>query len=70
MQTNAAASSVRRQWTTEQLAAEFHVVANTPRAALCRAGHWMGMRPTKLPNGKLLWDAAAAERVLNGEVAS
>ncbi len=54
---------------TEEFAALVRVRPQSIRAALCRAGHYLGMRPVKLSTGKLLWDAAAAERVLNGEVA-
>lgn len=52
--------------TTEELAARLRVAKETPRSALCRQGHYMGMRPVKLPNGKLLWDAAEAERLVSG----
>ncbi|MEI7432528.1 MAG: hypothetical protein WCL27_18945, partial [Betaproteobacteria bacterium] len=47
--------------TTEELAVRLRIVPNTPRAALCRKGHYLGMRPVKLPNGKLLWAAAEFE---------
>lgn len=54
---------------TEEVAAAFRVASQTPRASLCRLGHWMGMRPVKLPNGRLLWDAAEVERLASGGVA-
>lgn len=54
---------------TEELAAHFRVAEQTPRASLCRLGHWMGLRPVKLPNGRLLWDAAEVERLASGGVA-
>jgi len=53
---------------TEELAALGKVVPQSIRAAVCRNGHWLGMRPVKLANRRLLWDAAEASRVLNGEV--
>ena len=56
--------------TTEEAAATLRVASQTPRASLCRLGHWMGMRPVKLPNGRLLWDAAEVERLASGEVAA
>jgi hypothetical protein len=56
--------------TTEELATQFRNVPQSIRAALCRNGHFCGLKPVKLPNGKLLWDAVAAERVLNGEVSA
>ena len=55
--------------TTEEIAALFHVEPQTPRAALCRQGHYMGLVPIKLPNGRLLWDTADAQRLASGEVA-
>lgn len=54
---------------TEEAAARLRAAPQTPRASLCRLGHWMGMRPVKLPNGRLLWDAAEVERLASGEVA-
>jgi hypothetical protein len=71
MKSNNTAASVRpaAKITTEEFAALVRVRPQTIRAALCRAGHYLGLRPAKLATGKLLWDAAAAERVSNGEVA-
>lgn len=54
---------------TEELAALGKVVPQSIRAAVCRNGHWLGLRPVKLANRRLLWDAIEAARVLNGEVA-
>lgn len=54
--------------TTEEAANQMRVVPQTLRAALCRHGHYLGMRPVKLPNGKLLWDASEVQRLLAGEV--
>lgn len=69
MGTLQSAPSVRpAKLTTEEMAGELRVKPQTPRAALCRQGHYMGMRPIKLPNGKLLWDAAAVERLVASEV--
>ena len=33
------------------------------RRYLCEKGHYLGERPVKLPNGRLLWDASAVERL-------
>jgi len=54
MQTNTVIS-------TEQLAAKFLVKANTIRSAFCREGHYFGIKPTKLPNGRLVWPVSEAE---------
>lgn len=35
------------------------------RAALCRHGHYFGLRPAKLPSGQLLWPDDAVERLLD-----
>lgn len=51
---------------TEELAALGKVLPQSIRAAVCRNGHWLGLRPVKLPNRRLLWDAKEAARVLNG----
>ncbi|EXI77150.1 MAG: hypothetical protein AW10_03991 [Candidatus Accumulibacter appositus] len=53
--------------TTDELVALFKAKSQTPRASLCRHGHWMGMVPVKLPNRTLLWDRAEADRLLAGE---
>lgn len=58
-----------RTLSTEQAAAILKVKPQTLRAALCRDGHYMGLRPSKLPNRFLLWDASSVEALLNGEVA-
>lgn len=53
---------------TDELAALGKVVPQSIRAAVCRNGHWLGLTPVKLPNRRLLWDAAEASRVFSGEV--
>lgn len=52
--------------TTEALTAKFGAQPQTPRASYCRHGHWMGLVPTKMPNGRLLWDEAEADALLSG----
>lgn len=39
------------------------------RTAYWRNGHFNGIKPIKLPNGRLLWPADAVERLTAGEVA-
>lgn len=41
--------------TTEQLAGLLHLKPQSLRAALSRDGHYFGLRPRKLPNGRLIW---------------
>ena len=53
---------------TEVAAPRLAVKPQTMRAGFCRQGHYMNMVPVKLPNGRLLWDAAAVEALTSGEV--
>lgn len=48
---------------TEELASQLRLKPQSLRAALCRDGHYFGLRPRKLPNGRLLWPADAVERL-------
>ncbi len=66
--THAALSSrTGRKIGTETISERFEVQPQTPRRSYCLHGHWMGMVPTKLPNGRLLWDEDEADRLLVGE---
>ena len=58
-----------RNYSTDEAAAALKVKPQTLRAALCRDGHYFGLRPVKCRNRFLLWDAAAVEALLSGEVA-
>lgn len=58
---------VRNTFSTEGLAELAKIQPASIRSALCKQGHWMGMKPIKLPNRRLLWDADEVQRVLNGE---
>lgn len=58
-----------RKLDTAEAAATLRVKPQTLRRALCLQGHYFGIRPTKLPNGRLLWDVADLDRLAAGEVA-
>ena len=49
--------------TTSALAAQLHLRPQTLRAALCRVGHYYGVRPARLANGRLIWPDDALERL-------
>jgi len=49
--------------TTEQLAAQLGLKAASIRSALCRDGHYFGLRPRKMPNGRLIWPADPTDRL-------
>jgi hypothetical protein len=57
----------RKYLSTEELAALVLVKPESIRAALCRCGHYAGLRPIKLANRRLAWPAEAVERLLGGE---
>ena len=52
--------------TTEQLAAQLGVKSQTIRKSYCISGHYLGLRPTKLPNRFLLWQKDDLDRLLDG----
>ena len=56
--------------TTEQFAKTFHIKANTVRTKFCKDGHVFGIKPTKLPNGRLLWPSCEIEALLTMEVSA
>ena len=43
--------------TTEEFAATLATKAASVRSRYCIKGHYFGVRPFKLPNGRLLWPA-------------
>lgn len=49
---------------TEILAEKLGVKPQTLRAALCRNGHYYGIRPVKMPNRMLRWPADAAKQII------
>lgn len=50
--------------TTETLAAQLGVKPCSIRSHLCRKGSYFGLRPQRLPNGRLLWPENAIEFLL------
>lgn len=61
-------NNVTKKLTTEEVAKLARVQPQSIRAAVCRKGDWLGLRPIKLPNRLLLWDSDQVVKVLNGEV--
>jgi hypothetical protein len=55
--------------TTEVFPDGLGIKPQTIRAALCRHGHYYGIRPIKLPNGRLLWPADAIARLTSEQPA-
>jgi hypothetical protein len=50
--------------TTEALAEKLGIRAASIRSRCWKAGHYFGLRPVKLPNGRLLWPADAVDQIL------
>lgn len=57
---------MRTPYTTESFAQQVGSKPQTVRKNYCQHGHYLGVRPVKLPNGKLLWPASAVERLITG----
>lgn len=53
------------EYTTETLADRLGIKPQSIRARVCRFGSYFGLRPSKLPNGRLLWPANAVEILKN-----
>lgn len=49
---------------TRQLAESIGVVDGTIRVRLCTKGSYFGLKPERLPNGRLLWPADSVERLM------
>ena len=50
-------------FTTPELARHIGVTAEGLRVHLCRRGSYFGVRPERMPNGRLLWPADSLERL-------
>lgn len=66
MQT-ATIQTAQRKYSTDYTSKKFLVKPHTLHAALCRNGHYFGIRPVKLPNGLLAWPADEVDRIASGE---
>ncbi|MBH0026089.1 hypothetical protein I6F53_03740 [Pseudoalteromonas sp. SWN29] len=53
--------------TTEQLGYAVHTKPNSIRTRLCKTGSFYGIKPIKLPSGRLLWPAEAVQALLTGK---
>lgn len=52
--------------TTDELAEQLRLRPQSLRAAICRKGDYFGIRPKKLPNGRLLWPADTLMQLMEG----
>ena len=51
--------------TTEELALQCGVKPQSVRVSLCRTGSYFGVKPVKLPNGRLMWPGNARQQMMN-----
>lgn len=51
---------------TTHLAAMYGVQPDTIRRNLCTKGHFMGLKPLKLPNSRLLWPLVTPDELVKG----
>ncbi|MGK0398790.1 MAG: hypothetical protein ACJA0I_001086 [Gammaproteobacteria bacterium] len=54
-------------YTTEQFADFAHCKPNSIRSRFCIKGSFYGIKPIKLPSGRLLWAAADVEAFVSGK---
>ena len=59
--------SIQKHLTTNELARTLGVQGATVRRGFCVNGHYMGLRPVKLPNNRLLWPADGVQKILRPE---
>lgn len=52
---------------TKEYATLTRVDPQTIRRSYCVNGHYLGLKPFKLPNGRLLWQKAEVLRVLGAD---
>lgn len=52
-----------RPITTEELAALLSIRPQSIRKRYCQTGTYFTLRPTKMPNGRLLWPADALDKL-------
>lgn len=56
-------SQKKHSLTTESFAPRFGVKAATVRRNYCVNGHFLNLKPIKLPNGRLLWPDTTPEEL-------
>ncbi len=55
---------MQKRYSTDLVAEHLNVKPQTIRGAFCRDGHYLGLRPIKLPNRRLLWPADEVHALL------
>jgi hypothetical protein len=63
MDSNTSQSASDYPMNTDSFAALNRVKGQSVRARMCRFGHYFGIQPKKLANGRLAWPAVQIEKV-------
>ena len=64
---NAKNTTVEHDIGTNELARLLGIVPHTAHRSYCMKGHYLGLRPVKLPNGRLRWSSAQVRQLTNGD---
>lgn len=59
-------TQLQHNYTTEELAELLRGKPNAIRTRLCKTGSYFGVKPIKLPSGRLLWPAERVAILLDG----
>lgn len=62
------ALDISRSLTTEELAAALSLNSQSLRKRYSQTGSYFGLKPIKLPNRRLAWEADAVAKFLRGEM--
>lgn len=54
---------IGKHYTTAEFAELLGVKPETPRSSLCKKGHYLGIVPKKMPNGRLLWPESGIAKI-------
>jgi hypothetical protein len=60
------AIGTNRRLTTEELATKLAMSPQSLRKRFSQTGEYFGVRPIKMPNGRLFWPVDAVEQLSNG----
>mgnify|MGYP000484949835 CR=1 FL=1 len=55
-----------QNYNTEQFAEAIHGRPSSIRTRLCKTGSYYGIKPKKLPNGRLLWSVSEVTQLIEG----
>lgn len=60
------AQVITRRLTTEDLAQALALQPQSIRKRFSQTGQYFGLRPDKMPNGRLMWPSDAVDQLTNG----